>query len=66
MRIPDRPYIRFAAIILIAAFADCLVVLFARRPLPWAALIPACIPLLVCVFVVIPMLKQKNKSQPEE
>jgi hypothetical protein len=55
-----KPALKLSAIILVVAIADILYVLFARRPLPWAAVIPAFIPLLTVVFVAIPMLKTKK------
>jgi hypothetical protein len=53
---------RFAAILLAAFLADTLVVLFARRPLPWVAIIPGFIPVLVSVFVIIPMIRAEKKE----
>jgi hypothetical protein len=55
-----KPVLKLAAIILLVAFADVLFVLFARRPLPLAAIIPAFIPLLTVVFVIIPMQKSEK------
>ena len=61
MRIPDPIYLRLAAIIVIVAVVDGVFVLFAPRPMPWAAIIPAAVPLLVSIFV-LPLIKQKNKA----
>ena len=63
MRSPGPIYIRFAAIIVIVALVDGVVVLFATRPLPWAAIIPTAVPLLVSIFVV-PLIKEKDKAKP--
>jgi len=52
--------LRMAAVLLAAALADGLVVMLAPRPLPWAVMIPALIPLLTAVFVIIPMLNAKK------
>jgi hypothetical protein len=52
---------RFAAILLVAFLADTLVVIYARHPLPWVAIIPAIIPVLVSVFVIIPMIRAEQK-----
>jgi hypothetical protein len=55
------PVRRFAAIIVVVTVIDGIFVLVARKPLPGAAIIPAAIPLLVAVLVVVPMTK-KNKA----
>ncbi len=53
---------RFTAILLAAFLADTLVMILARRPLPWVAIIPGFIPVLVSVFVITPMIRsQKNE-----
>jgi hypothetical protein len=49
--------LRMAAILLVVVSADALAVMLAPRPLPWAVAIPALIPLLTAVFVIIPMMK---------
>jgi hypothetical protein len=51
------------AVLLGAGLADGLVVMVAPRPLPWAVLIPALIPLLTAVFVIIPMLKAAKRDE---
>jgi len=53
---------RMMLIFLLVGLTDCLVVAFASHPLPWAALIPAIIPLLIGVFVIIPMLRAKKAT----
>jgi hypothetical protein len=55
-----KPALKLAAIICLVAMADVLFVLFARRPLPWAAIIPAFIPVLTVVFVIIPMQRSEK------
>jgi hypothetical protein len=50
------PLIKMAAILIAVGLADALVVMFVSRPLPWAVLIPALVPLLTAVFVIIPIL----------
>ncbi len=52
-----QPVRRFAAILLSVGVVDCVFVWFAKKPLPWAGIIPAFIPLLVVVFVIIPMMR---------
>ncbi len=60
-RKPDMwPFRRFAAIALCACLLDSAYVLLASHPLPGAALIPAMIPLFVCVFIVIPMSRARK------
>jgi hypothetical protein len=49
--------LRMAAILVVGALVEALVVWFAARPLPWAVVIPATIPLLTAIFVIIPFLK---------
>jgi hypothetical protein len=51
---------RFAAILVAAFLADSLVVIFARRPLPWVAIIPGLIPVFVSLFVIIPMIRAQK------
>lgn len=52
-----QPLRRLAGILFAVGLVDCLYVLFAKRPLPWAGIIPAAIPLLAAVFVIIPMIR---------
>jgi hypothetical protein len=59
-----QPFRRFAAIALSACLAETLVVLFAKKPLPLAGIVAACVPLFVVVLVVIPMMRaSKNGSK---
>jgi hypothetical protein len=51
---------RFISILLLVAIADALVALFMRRPLPWTVILPASIPLLVSVFVILPMMRAEK------
>ncbi len=51
---------RMAAIMLAGGLADGLVVWLAPHPLPWAAMIPALIPLMTVIFVVIPMRRAEK------
>jgi hypothetical protein len=48
-------------IVLLVGLADALVVEFTRRPLPWAVIIPALIPLLTAFFVIIPMMRDEKQ-----
>jgi hypothetical protein len=51
-------------ILLLVAVVDGLFVLFARKPLPWAAVIPALIPLLACFLVILPMIRAEKPGPP--
>ena len=54
---PDMKWVwRMAAIFVVVTMIDALMVLFVAHPLPWAAIIPATIPLLTVIFVVIPFI----------
>jgi hypothetical protein len=55
---------RIMLIILLVALADGLVGAFARKPLPWVVVIPALIPLLACVFVVLPIIRTEKSVPP--
>ena len=46
---------RLMSIILLVGGTDVLVAIFARRPFPLTAIIPALTPMLVVVFIVLPM-----------
>lgn len=54
------PPLKMMAIVAFVAGLDAIVVMFAVRPLPWAAVIPSLVPLLTTVFIVIPMLKARK------
>lgn len=56
--------VRMALIILLVALADARFVFFARKPLPWAAVIPALIPLLTGFFVILPMMRAEKPAHP--
>ena len=58
--------IRMALILVLVAAADGLFVFFARKPLPWVAVIPALIPLLTGVFVILPMIRAEKPAPPHE
>jgi hypothetical protein len=53
--------VRFFSILLLVVMADALVAMFLRRPLPWVAIIPALLPLLVSVFVILPMIRAERR-----
>ena len=53
--------LRMVTILVGVTLIDVLVVLFAAHPLPWAAIIPAAIPLLTAIFVIIPFVNA-NKA----
>ena len=46
---------RLMSIILLVGGTDVLVAIFARRPFPLTVIIPALTPMLVVVFIVLPM-----------
>jgi hypothetical protein len=49
--------LRMATVLVVVGLTDGLVVGFAPRPLLWAVLIPALIPVLTGIFVIRPMLR---------
>jgi hypothetical protein len=53
--------LRMATILVVVTLIDALVVLFDVHPLPWAVIIPAAIPLLTAIFVIIPFINA-NKA----
>jgi hypothetical protein len=57
----SNPIIRMLLILMIVPAIDCVWVLFASRPLPMAAIIPATIPIWVSVFVIPPILKEDKR-----
>jgi hypothetical protein len=52
-------YLRFALLIISVAALECAVVWFAAKPLPWAAMIPGLIPLLVYPVVILPLQRKR-------
>jgi hypothetical protein len=46
---------RIMTILLLVGLADALVAMFVSRPFPWVVIIPAFLPLLLAVFVILPM-----------
>ena len=54
---------RLFSILLVVVVADALVATFMRRPLPWVVIIPALLPLLVSVFVILPMIREKMTTR---
>jgi hypothetical protein len=46
---------RLILIVFLVAVADTLVVIFMRRPFPFTVIIPCLMPILIAVFVIIPM-----------
>ena len=54
---PDMKWVwLMATILVVVTLIDALVVQFVTRPLPWAVIIPATIPLLTAIFVIIPYI----------
>jgi hypothetical protein len=49
-------------VLLLTVLADGAVVWFVQRPLPWAVLIPATLPLTLFLFVGLPLLKQDKRD----
>jgi hypothetical protein len=58
-------FLRFAAILLTVGVSEGLYIWFAAKPLPGAALISAFVPLLVSVFIIIPMQRRRKVSLDE-
>jgi predicted ferric reductase len=56
--------VRLMLLVLLVAVADSLVVLFARKPFPWNVLIPAILPVLIAIFVILPMIKVQKPAPP--
>ena len=52
--------VRLMLIILLVGGTDVLVAIFARRPFPLAAIIPALTPMFVVVFIVLPMTRAEK------
>ena len=57
---------RMAAILVLVVAAEVPIVLFTRKPLPWVAVIPALIPILTAVFVIIPMMTTEKSAHPDD
>ncbi len=55
---------RMALILLLVAAADCLIVQFVRKPMPWVALLTMLIPTLTVFFIILPMNKVNKTSPP--
>jgi hypothetical protein len=51
-------------LVLLIGVADSLIVLFARRPFPWVVLVSAIFPVLVAIFVILPMTKDEKPTPP--
>ncbi len=51
---------RLMSIILIVGIADALVVIFMRHPFPFTVIIPCLVPILVALFVIIPMSRAQK------
>ncbi len=56
--------VRMGLIILLVAAADSLVVLFVRKPFPWTVLIPVLLPVLMCIFVILPITRAEKHAPP--
>jgi hypothetical protein len=55
---------RTASILILVAAADALAVYFVRKPILWAVSIPALIPVLTALFVIIPIMKAEKSASP--
>lgn len=51
---------RLMTIIVLVSVADGLVVTLMRRPFPWTVLIPCSMPVLIALFVILPMTKAED------
>jgi len=56
--------VRLILLVLLVAVADGLVGQFARKPFPWTVLIPASLPVLICVLVILPMTRAEKPAPP--
>ena len=54
--------LRFALIVLCVLMLETTITLRLRHPMPWVAVVPSLIPLLVTVFVVVPMKRATIRS----
>ena len=52
--------VRLMLVVLLVGGTDVLVAIFARRPSPLTAIIPALTPMLVVVFIVLPMTRAEK------
>jgi len=52
--------VRLMSIILLVAIADALVVVFMRRPFPLTVIIPASTPVLIALFIILPMARAEK------
>jgi hypothetical protein len=50
-----------ALVLAVTGAADCAAVWFAHRPILWAALIGASLPISLSVFVIVPMVRQERR-----
>ena len=56
---------RMALILVMVAAAECLVGFLVRKPLPWAVLVAAALPVLLMMFVTQPLLRAE-KTEAEK
>jgi hypothetical protein len=54
-------FIRTALILAPTGLAEAAVGGLAAKPFPWVVLIPSALPLLMIVFVAVPLLKQEGR-----
>jgi hypothetical protein len=57
--------IRAALVLVLTVLVDGVVVWFAKRPLLWATLIPATLPLSMLIFVAIPVLRKEGQRSAD-
>ncbi len=55
--------IRAALVLLVTCLAVSAVVLFVAKPIPWVGLIAGSLPLSMVVFVAMPLLRVRGRSQ---
>jgi hypothetical protein len=56
--------VRAGLILVLVAVADGLVVMFTRKPFPWDVLIPSALPVLMLIFVILPITKAEKQVPP--
>ena len=54
--------IRAALVLVVTGLADGAVVWFVQRPILWATVIGGSLPLSMCVFVAIPILREEGRK----
>jgi hypothetical protein len=57
-----RYFVRMMLLIVSVCLLDCAVALFVKKPFPWVAMIPGLVPILIVPLVIMPILREQQKS----